>query len=120
MLPGLRNIAVGRSKSKTNLSSESCFENTKPELEVKMIYIKKVGKVCISQWCSTAAYIRDTGVCLLKKKNKGKHWIPVFYFTVIFPITYEILIKELFRGPLDAASRNSKCESDVDNPCFSY
>lgn len=70
MLPGLRNIAVGRSKSKTNLSSESCFENTKPELEVKMIYIKKVGKVCISQWCSTAAYIRDTGLCLLKKKIK--------------------------------------------------
>lgn len=69
MQPRLRNIAVGRSKSKANLSSESCFENTKPELEVKMIYIKKVCKVCISQWCSTSAYIRDIGVCFLIKKE---------------------------------------------------
>ena len=69
MQPRLRNIAVGRSKSKANLSSESCFENTKPELAVKMIYLKKVSKVCISQWCSTSAYIRDIGVFFLIKKE---------------------------------------------------
>lgn len=42
MLPGLRNTAVGGSKPEANLSSEGCFENTKPELGMLVIQIKKV------------------------------------------------------------------------------
>lgn len=42
MQPRLRNTAIGRSESEADLASEDCFENTKPDLRMLLIQIKKV------------------------------------------------------------------------------